>query len=121
MPIKTIMVVDDSPTDRAHLESLLRRNGYDVLLAESGEAAVARADRDLPDLILMDVVMPGHNGFEATRTISRGESTAHIPIIVCTSKRQATDRIWALRQGAKDFVSKPVDEADLIARIKRQG
>lgn len=118
MPIRKIMVVDDSPTERAHLESLLKRAGFDVILVDSGEAAIERAKRDLPDLILMDVVMPGLNGFQATRAITRDESTQHIPVVICTTKDQETDRIWGLRQGARDYVTKPVLESELIAKIK---
>jgi twitching motility two-component system response regulator PilH len=121
MPIKKIMVVDDSPTERAYLDSLLKKKGYEVLLVESGEAAIERAKADKPDLILMDVVMPGLNGFQATRAITRDESTKHIPVIICTTKDQETDKIWGLRQGAKDYVTKPINETDLIEKIKAFG
>jgi len=94
MPIRKIMVVDDSPTERLSLQELLTRNGYQVITAEGGEEAVTRSKTELPDLILMDVVMPGMNGYQATRTISRSETTREIPIIMCTSKGQETDKIW---------------------------
>ena len=121
MPIKKVMVIDDSPTERAYLENLLKKKGFDVILVDSGEAAIERAKTDRPDLILMDVVMPGLNGFQATRAITREESTKHIPVIICTTKDQETDKIWGLRQGAKDYVTKPINEADLIDKIKSFG
>jgi twitching motility two-component system response regulator PilH len=121
MAIKKIMVVDDSPTERAYLENLLKKRGYDVLVVDSGEVAIERSKADLPDLILMDVVMPGLNGFQATRAITREEKTKHIPVIICTTKDQETDKIWGLRQGAKDYVTKPVNEGELLEKIKALG
>ena len=117
MPVKKILVVDDSPTERHVLTDLLTRQGYRVVTAESGEEAVVMSKRELPDLILMDVVMPGMNGYQATRTISRAEATRHIPIIMCTSKDQETDKIWGMRQGARDYLVKPADHAILLAKI----
>jgi twitching motility two-component system response regulator PilH len=118
MTIKTIMVVDDSPTDRAFVEGVLKKRGYKVVSAASGELAVERSKADMPDLILMDVVMPGLNGFQATRAITREEKTKHIPVIICTTKDQETDRIWGLRQGARDYITKPLDEGELLAKIQ---
>ncbi|MEL7297225.1 MAG: response regulator [Pseudomonadota bacterium] len=115
-----ILIVDDSPTERHVVQSMLDKHGYETSLAESGEMGIAAALRERPDLILMDVVMPGMNGFQATRKLSKNASTATIPVIVVTSKDQETDRIWALRQGAKDFVVKPVNEQSLIGKIKEQ-
>ena len=117
MPVKTVLVVDDSPTERHVLVELLSRNGYQVITAENGEEGIEKARRELPDLILMDVVMPGLNGYQATRTLTRDEATKHIPIIVCTSKGQETDRIWGLRQGALDYIVKPVNGEDLLSKI----
>ena len=117
MPVKTVLVVDDSPTERHVLVELLSRNGYQVITAENGEEGIEKARRELPDLILMDVVMPGLNGYQATRTLTRDDTTKHIPIIVCTSKGQETDRIWGLRQGALDYIVKPVNGEDLLAKI----
>ncbi|MCM8564366.1 response regulator [Thauera linaloolentis] len=119
--MSTILVVDDSPTERLALQELLSRQGYQVLTAESGEQAVARSKADKPDLILMDVVMPGMNGYQATRTISRDDSTRNIPIILCTSKGQETDKIWGMRQGAYAYLVKPVDHDELLARIRAIG
>jgi twitching motility two-component system response regulator PilH len=117
MPIKTILVVDDSATERHVLTELLTREGYQVSSACSGEEGVEKAMRELPDLILMDVVMPTLNGFQATRTLTRNEATRHIPVILCTSKAQETDRIWGLRQGALDYLVKPINTSQLLAKI----
>jgi twitching motility two-component system response regulator PilH len=117
MPVKTILVVDDSPTERHVLSELLGQNGYQVITAENGDEGVEKARKQLPDLILMDVVMPGMNGYQATRTLTRDETTRNIPVIVCTSKGQETDRIWGLRQGAIDYLIKPVAAKELLAKI----
>ena len=117
MPVKKILVVDDSPTERHVLLELLTRNGYQVSTAESGEQGIEKAKTELPDLILMDVVMPGLNGYQATRTLTRDEATRNIPIIVCTSKGQETDKIWGLRQGAIDYLIKPINGDELLAKI----
>lgn len=117
MPIKKILIVDDSATERHVLVTLLEGKGYTIVTASNGEEGVAAAKRELPDLILMDVVMPGMNGYQATRTISRDDATKHIPVIMCTSKDQETDKIWGMRQGALDYMVKPVDGATLLAKL----
>ena len=117
MPVKKIIVVDDSPTDRQYMLETLARKGYQVVTAENGEDAIVKAKAELPDLILMDVVMPGLNGYQATRQITRDDATKHIPVIMCTSKGADTDKIWGLRQGANDYLVKPVDAAQLLAKI----
>ena len=117
MPVKKVLVVDDSPTERHVLVELLTKNGYQVITAESGEEGIEKAKSELPDLVLMDVVMPGQNGFQLTRAIVRNPDYADIPIIICTSKNQETDRVWGLRQGARDYITKPVDPAELFAKI----
>lgn len=121
MPIKKILVVDDSPTERHVLTELLSKNGFHIITAESGEQAVAVAKEQLPDLILMDVVMPGMNGFQATRSIARDPATQHIPVIMCTTKDQETDKIWGMRQGASDYMVKPIDQVALLAKIATLG
>jgi twitching motility two-component system response regulator PilH len=121
MPIKTILVVDDSPTERYFLTDLLRKNGFEIVAAESGEAGVAKARLEKPDLILMDVVMPGLNGFQATRMLARDPGTQGIPVIMCTTKSQETDRVWGLRQGAIDYLVKPIVAEELLAKIKALG
>jgi len=121
MGIKRILVVDDSATERHMLKDLLTKAGYDVFSSENGEDAIVKARQMKPDLILMDVVMPGLNGFQATRAISRDPETKAIPVIMCTSKSQETDKIWGLRQGAKDYVVKPIDREALLAKIASLG
>ncbi len=113
-----VLIVDDSPTETYKMSSILSKHGYEILTAETGEQGVAAAKKELPDVVLMDVVMPGLNGFQATRQLSKDTATSHIPVIIVTTKDQETDRVWGLRQGAKDYVTKPVAEADLLAKIK---
>lgn len=121
MPIKKILIVDDSPTERFALSEVLTNNGYEVVTAENGEDGIAKSQSELPDLILMDVVMPGMNGFQATRTISREQKTRSIPVIICTTKGQDTDKIWGMRQGAHEYLVKPLDHDELLARIRAIG
>jgi len=118
MAIKTVLVVDDSPTERYFLTDLLRKNGFEVVAAETGEEGVAKAKLEKPDLILMDVVMPGLNGFQATRMLSRDPATQSIPVIMCTTKSQETDRVWGMRQGAIAYLVKPIVAEQLVAKIK---
>jgi twitching motility two-component system response regulator PilH len=117
MTIKKILIVDDSPTERHVLNDLLTKAGYEVVSCDNGDDAIVKAKMTRPDLILMDVVMPGLNGFQATRAISRDAATKHIPIVLCTSKTQESDRIWGMRQGARDYVVKPIDKNELLAKI----
>ncbi|HKC43402.1 MAG TPA: response regulator [Burkholderiales bacterium] len=121
MPIRKVLVVDDSPTDRQFLLETLARKGYQVVTAESGEDAIAKAKTEMPDVILMDVVMPGLNGYQATRQITRDDATKHIPVIMCTTKGADTDKIWGLRQGANDYLVKPIDAGQLLAKIAQLG
>lgn len=117
MSVKTILIVDDSPTERHVLSELLTGQGFVVATAESADTGIARAKDLQPDLILMDVVMPGTNGYQATRTLTRDVATKDIPVILCTTKSQETDKIWGMRQGARDYVTKPVDHAELLSKI----
>lgn len=121
MPIKKILIVDDSPTERYFLTDILVKNGFTVSTAENGEEALTKIKADRPDLILMDVVMPGQNGFQITRAIARDPETENVPIFICTSKGQETDRIWGLRQGARDYLVKPVDPGELLSKIASLG
>lgn len=121
MPVHKVLVVDDSKTELMALTSLLEENGMSVKTAENADEAMRRLAQDKPDLILMDVVMPGKNGFQATRTISRDPQYADVPIIMCTSKTQETDRVWGMRQGARDYITKPVNASELMAKIKALG
>lgn len=121
MTVKKILIIDDSPTERLLLTRLLAAGNFEITTAESGEEGIERARQLRPDLILMDVVMPGTNGFQATRALSRDEATKEIPVIICTTKNQETDKIWGLRQGALDFIVKPIDGPALLAKIAAIG
>ncbi|MBC7453477.1 MAG: response regulator [Massilia sp.] len=112
-----ILIVDDSPTERYYLTEILVKNGFHVSTAENGEQALALIKTDKPHLILMDVVMPGANGFQVTRAIARDPQLLNVPIIICSSKNQETDRIWGLRQGARAYLVKPVDPQALLDKI----
>nr|WP_315247130.1 response regulator [uncultured Albidiferax sp.] len=117
MPIHNVLIVDDSKTELMYLTDLLEKSGMAVRTAENADEAFRRLAEQKPDLILMDVVMPGQNGFQLTRTISRNPEFADVPIIMCTSKNQETDRVWGMRQGARDYITKPVNAAELKAKI----
>ena len=121
MAIQKILIVDDSPTERYYLSEILLKNGFSVSTAENGEDALLKIKADKPQLILMDVVMPGKNGFQVTRAISRDPDTQDVPVIICTSKNQETDRIWGLRQGACDYLVKPIDPQELLSKIAALG
>jgi twitching motility two-component system response regulator PilH len=117
MAMKQIMIVDDSPTDAHLLQKMLERNGYQTLTAGNGDEGIEVARLLRPDLILMDVVMPGLNGFQATRELSSNPETSSIPVIIVTRKDQKVDRVWGIRQGARDYITKPVSEGDLLSLI----
>lgn len=121
MVIKKVLVVDDSATERYVMGEILTKQGFEVSFAEDGEKGVAQAKLGKPDLVIMDVVMPGLNGFQATRAITKDTETQHIPVLICTTKGQETDKIWGLRQGAKDFVVKPIDATELLNKIAALG
>jgi len=121
MPIQKILLVDDSKTELHVLSELLSKKGYQVRTAENGEEAMRRLQEEKPDLILMDVVMPGQNGFQLTRAITRDPVFANVPVIICTSKNQETDRVWGMRQGARDYVVKPVNPEELLSKIRAFG
>ena len=112
-----ILIIDDSPTDTRVFTSVLEKNGHQVLSAGSAEDGIEVCKRELPDLVLMDVILPGMNGFQATRSLSKDPSTSAIPIIIVSTKNMETDRVWGLRQGAKDYLVKPPSERELITRI----
>ena len=117
MAIHKILIVDDSPTERFYLTDILARAGYDISTAVNGGEAIDKIRAERPQLILMDVVMPGTNGFQVTRAIAKDPELSALPVIICSSKDQETDRIWGMRQGAKDYLVKPVDPARLLAAI----
>ncbi len=112
-----VLIVDDSPTETHKMTTILGKHGHEVITAESGEEGVAKAKATLPDVVLMDIVMPGLNGFQATRQLSKNASTSHIPVIIVTTKDQETDRLWGQRQGAKGYLTKPVEDEVLMKAI----
>ena len=117
MPIHKVLVVDDSKTELMFLSDLLHKKGMQVRTEENVEVCFRCLVEEKPDLIVRDVVMPGQNGFQLTRAISRDPQYADVPIIMCTSKNQETDRVWGMRQGARGYITKPVDPVELQARI----
>ncbi len=121
MPIQHVLIVDDSKTEQMFMSSIIQKNGMTVSLADNGDAAMIELERQKPDLILMDVIMPGKNGFQLTRQISKDERFADIPIIICTSKNQETDMVWGIRQGARAYVTKPINPAVLLEKIRKLG
>lgn len=113
-----VLVVDDSATQIFQVKSLLEGEGHEVITAENGRDGVALAQRELPDVVLMDIVMPDMNGFQATRQLSRLDETQHIPVVIVSSKDQKTDKVWGERQGAKGYLTKPVSKEDLLGLIE---
>ncbi|MGN0922162.1 MAG: PleD family two-component system response regulator [Cellvibrio sp.] len=113
-----VLIIDDSPTETYKLSSMLEKSGYQVISADNGEAGLELAQKEAPDVILMDVVMPGLNGFQATRLLTKTKETAHIPVIIVTTKDQETDRVWGMRQGAKAYLSKPINATLLLDTMK---
>lgn len=114
---KKVLVVDDSETDRHKIADELRKNGFSTLLAANGEEAIEICKNNLPDVVIMDVVMPGIGGFAATRKIKDDPATGHIPVIICTTKSMETDKVWAKRQGATDYFIKPINFKLLVKKI----
>ncbi|MFT6593739.1 MAG: twitching motility two-component system response regulator PilH [Zhongshania sp.] len=112
-----VLIIDDSPTEIFKISEILSKNGYEVLTAESGELGLDIAKQEMPDVVLMDIVMPGLNGFQATRQLSRDPDTSGIPVIIVTTKDQETDRLWGQRQGAKGYLTKPIDSKGLLKAI----
>jgi twitching motility two-component system response regulator PilH len=121
MPIRKVLIVDDSRTELVHLGGILRDAGFEVDTAQDADEAQNKLDQSKPDLVLMDVVMPGKNGFQLTRSITRDPRYADMPVILCTSKNQEVDRVWGLRQGARDYLVKPIQQEDLLSKIKALG
>lgn len=119
-----ILIVDDSPSQLMGIRRIVEKLGHDAITAEDGAEAVDKTRSELPDLVLMDVVMPNLNGFQATRAITRDPATKHIPVVMVTTKDQETDRVWGMRQGAKAYLSKPFSEgelAEIIAKVLGEG
>ncbi|MGY6087033.1 twitching motility response regulator PilH [Stenotrophomonas sp. SM006] len=114
-----ILIVDDSPSQLLGIQRIVEKLGHQILTATDGAAGVETAKAELPDLVLMDVVMPNLNGFQATRTLARDDATRHIPVILVTTKDQDTDRMWGMRQGAKAYITKPFSEDELSEVLER--
>ncbi|WP_199033170.1 PleD family two-component system response regulator [Ralstonia sp. ASV6] len=119
MAIKKVLVVDDSPTEALHLSEILGKGGFKVTVAADSEQAMTKLEAEAFDLILMDVVMPGQNGYQATRAIKKDERFQDIPVIMCTTKGLETDRVWGMRQGASDYIVKPVKAEELLDKIAK--
>jgi len=113
-----VLIVDDSPTEQHVISTALEKHGFETVMASDGEEAIEIAESRLPDLILMDIVMPGMDGFKATRQLAKNSSTASIPVVMLTTKDQATDKFWGLRQGAVEYLMKPIDDAALVAAVQ---
>ena len=116
--VANILIIDDSPTDVRVFTTLLERAGHQVEAVDNAEDGIERVRAGRPDLVIMDVIMPGINGFQATRTLTRDPNTAAVPIVMITTKAMETDRVWGLRQGARAFITKPVNERELLTCIQ---
>ncbi len=116
MPV--VLIVDDSPTEVHVLKTALEKNGFETITAENGEQGMAMAKEHKPDCIIMDVVMPGMSGFQATRALAKDPTTSSIPVVIVTTKDQETDKVWGMRQGATDYLVKPVTEQQLVEKVK---
>ncbi|KAB7764156.1 MULTISPECIES: twitching motility response regulator PilH [Xanthomonas] len=114
-----ILIVDDSPSQLLGIQRIVEKLGHETITATDGAAGVEAAKAALPDLVLMDVVMPNLNGFQATRTLRREPTTQNIPVILVTTKDQDTDRMWGMRQGARAYITKPFSEDELYEVIER--
>ena len=114
-----ILIVDDSPTELHLFKSMLAKSGFETIVADSGEEGIRQAEVSRPDCILMDVVMPGMNGFQATRKLTQDPRTSDSPVIMVTTKDQETDKIWGMRQGAVEYIVKPVGQKELVAKINQ--
>ena len=112
-----VLIIDDSPTELHLFQNMLEKAGFETLVADSGEEGLRQARTSRPDCILMDVVMPGMNGFQATRRLTKDPATAAIPVIIITTKDQETDKIWGMRQGAVEYLVKPIVDKELVAKI----
>ncbi|MCZ6516774.1 MAG: response regulator [Gammaproteobacteria bacterium] len=113
-----VLIVDDSPTEQHLFARALEKHGFDTVVASDGEEAIAKAEKVQPQVIIMDVVMPGMNGFQATRQLKRNITTSSIPIVIISTKGLETDRIWGLRQGAVEYLVKPVDADQIVQAVE---
>lgn len=113
-----VLIADDSPTDQHILTRALENEGFETLVARDGAEAIRLAEQRSPDVILMDIVMPGMNGYQATRQLAQNPTTAAIPVVIVSTKTQPADQAWGLRQGAVSYLTKPVSDADLVAAVR---
>lgn len=116
MPL--VLIVDDSPTDVHVMSRFLEKHGFETASAADGEECLEKARSLKPDVVIMDIVMPGMNGFKATRELARNPATATIPVVMVTTKSSETDRIWGMRQGAVEYLVKPITETQLVEKVK---
>ena len=112
-----VLIVDDSPAQLFSLRQIVEQGGYQAVVADCGEQALELASNELPKVILMDIIMPGMSGYQATRRLGRNEGTRNIPVIFVSTRSDETDRAWGLRQGACDYVTKPVNPQALLSAI----
>lgn len=116
---KKVLIVDDSPVERHILEQIMSEAGFSIVTAASGEEALVKVKAEIPDIVLMDVVMPGMNGYQATREIAKTPETSHIPVIICTSRGADTDKLWGMRQGATEYLVKPITKKTLLPKVEK--
>ena len=119
MAIKKVLCVDDTATDLKNLEQVVGGAGYTVITAKSGKEAVEKAKSEMPDAILLDVIMPEMNGFQACRAITTDPTTKNIPVILVSSKGEKTDKVWGEEQGAKGYVTKPYTPDQLLGELRK--
>jgi twitching motility two-component system response regulator PilH len=112
-----VLIVDDSPAQLYSLRKIVEQGGHEAVMADCGERALELASNERPEVILMDIVMPGMSGYQATRRLGRNEGTRNIPVIFVSNRANETDRVWGLRQGARDYVTKPVNPQILLSAI----
>ncbi|MEB3190250.1 MAG: response regulator [Snowella sp.] len=117
--MSTALVVDDSVTDLEVIVSCLQKNGITVVTAHSGEEALSKLNNHIPDIIFLDVVMPGASGFEVCREIKNKVETSKIPVVICSTKGTEMDKFWGLKQGADAYLPKPVDPSDVVRTTKQ--
>lgn len=112
------LIVDDSATERSIIEGCLKQVGIEISVALSGEEALEKIEQKSPDLIVLDVVLPGRSGFEICRQLKGSENTNQIPIILCSTKGTEMDKFWGMKQGADAYISKPIDQEELVRKVK---
>lgn len=115
----TILVVEDSPTEMQIVRTALQNKGYEVITATNGEEGLEKVRSQLPSLVVLDVVLPGRNGFQVCRDLKSSPDTKDVPVILLTSKTQESDRFWGMKQGADAYLTKPWREEELLALVAR--